>query len=37
MTSLDLAPSIAGALEAREAEGRSRALRALLLRPVLRA
>lgn len=37
MTSLDLAPSISGALEAREAEGRTRALRALLARPVLRA
>src|SRR5690606_6587268 len=37
MTSLDLAPSIAGALEVREAEGRTRALRALLQRPVLRA
>lgn len=33
----DLAPSISGALESREAEGRARVLRALLLRPVLQA
>ncbi|MHB1065330.1 MAG: TIGR02678 family protein [Georgenia sp.] len=37
MSTLDLAPSISGALESREAEGRTRALRALLVRPVLRA
>jgi uncharacterized protein (TIGR02678 family) len=34
---LDLAPQISGALEDRDADGRTRALRALLLRPVLRA
>ena len=34
---VDLAPSISGALETREAEGRARVLRALLLRPVLQA
>lgn len=33
----DLAPSISGALESRESEGRTRVLRALLLRPVLQA
>ncbi|ATG51356.1 TIGR02678 family protein [Brachybacterium vulturis] len=37
MSRLDIAPSIAGALEARDAEGRRRVLRALLARPVLRA
>lgn len=37
MSRLDLAPRIAGSLEDREAEGRARALRALLMRPVLRA
>lgn len=37
MSYMDAAPSIAGALEAREAEGRMRVLRALLARPVLRA
>ncbi|GAA1626712.1 TIGR02678 family protein [Georgenia ruanii] len=37
MSGIDLGPSISGALEAREAEGRARALRALLVRPVLRA
>lgn len=37
MSRIDLAPSISGALEVREAEGRARVLRALLLRPVLRA
>lgn len=34
---IDLGPQISGALEEREAEGRARALRALLSRPVLRA
>lgn len=33
----DVAPAITGALEEREAEGRTRAVRALLARPVLRA
>lgn len=33
----ELAPGISGALEERDAEGRRRAVRALLLRPVLRA
>ena len=37
MSRVDLAPSISGALQTREAEGRTRVLRALLLRPVLRA
>lgn len=37
MSGVDLAPSISGALEVRAAEGRMRVLRALLLRPVLRA
>lgn len=37
MSRLDLAPSISGALEDREAEGRARVLRALLVQPVLRA
>lgn len=37
MSPLDLAPSITGALEAHEKEGVARALRALLVRPVLRA
>ncbi|MEW1980866.1 TIGR02678 family protein [Citricoccus sp. NPDC079358] len=37
MSRIDLGPSISGALEAREAEGRIRVLRALLVRPVLRA
>lgn len=37
MSALDLAPDIAAALETRETEGRARALRALLVRPVLRA
>ncbi|NJC23832.1 uncharacterized protein (TIGR02678 family) [Arthrobacter pigmenti] len=37
MSRVDLAPSISGALEVREAEGRTRVLRALLVRPVLRA
>ncbi|WP_460835599.1 TIGR02678 family protein [Nocardioides hungaricus] len=34
---MELAPRISGALEDREAEGRTRALRALLVQPVLRA
>lgn len=34
---IDLAPRIADALEVRDVEGRARVLRALLLRPVLRA
>lgn len=37
MSRIELAPRISGALEDREAEGRARALRALLVRPVLRA
>lgn len=37
MSSVDLAPSIASALELREAEGRIRVLRALLAHPILRA
>lgn len=37
MSRIDLAPRISGALEDRDAEGRARALRALLVRPVLRA
>lgn len=37
MRAVELAPSISGALEAREAEGRTRVLRALLVRPVLHA
>ena len=37
MSRVDLGPSISGALEVREAEGRVRVLRALLVRPVLRA
>lgn len=37
MSRIELAPRIADALEDREAEGRARALRALLVRPVLRA
>lgn len=37
MSPVELAASISGALQAREAEGRARALRALLVRPVLRA
>ncbi|WP_218189317.1 TIGR02678 family protein [Tersicoccus phoenicis] len=37
MSSVELASSISGALETREAEGRIRVLRALLARPVLRA
>ncbi|WP_035777002.1 TIGR02678 family protein [Arthrobacter sp. H5] len=37
MSRVDLAPNISGALNAREAEGRTRVLRALLVRPVLRA
>lgn len=37
MARLDLAPQLSGSLEGRDAEGRRRALRALLLRPVLRA
>lgn len=37
MSRFDLAPRISGALEDRDAEGRTRALRALLMRPVLRA
>lgn len=37
MSRIELAPRIAGALEVREAEGRTRALRALLMQPVLRA
>lgn len=37
MSWVDLGPNISGALEAREAEGRARVLRALLVRPVLRA
>lgn len=37
MSRIELAPRISGALEERETEGRARALRALLVRPVLRA
>lgn len=37
MSRVDVASSISGTLEAREAEGRIRVLRALLARPVLRA
>lgn len=37
MSRLDLAPSISGALEHRDTDDRRRVLRALLLRPVLRA
>lgn len=37
MSRIELAPRISGALEDREAEGRTRALRALLMKPVLRA
>lgn len=37
MSRIELAPQISGALDDREAEGRARALRALLVRPVLRA
>lgn len=37
MSPFDLAPNVSGALETREAEGRARALRALLLRPTLSA
>lgn len=37
MSRIELAPRISGALEEREIEGRVRALRALLVRPVLRA
>lgn len=37
MSQVDLAPGISGALEVREVEGRTRALRALLVHPVLRA
>lgn len=37
MSRLDLAPRITDALEDRDADGRSRAVRALLLRPVLQA
>lgn len=37
MSRIELAPRISGALEDRETEGRVRALRALLMRPVLRA
>lgn len=37
MSRIELAPRIAGALEDRETEGRVRAMRALLVRPVLRA
>lgn len=37
MSRIELAPRISGALEDREADGRARAMRALLARPVLRA
>lgn len=37
MSRMELAPRISGALEDREAEGRTKALRALLVQPVLRA
>lgn len=37
MSRIELAPRISGALEERDAEGRARALRALLMRPVIRA
>ena len=37
MSRIELAPRISGALETREAEGRARALRGLLMQPVLRA
>jgi len=37
MSRLDLAPKISSALDDRDAEGRTRVLRALLMRPVLRA
>ncbi|GAB3857592.1 hypothetical protein GCM10028801_16260 [Nocardioides maradonensis] len=37
MSRIELAPRISGALEDRDAEGRTKALRALLVQPVLRA